>query len=285
MHTLLDFLTRTKEVEYLIAIAFLFGFIAFWMALHYQGTGKAFIVRLLPGIVLMLVTASLAGLRISFSAEQAKSPQHVRSRLLDSAVLVDMYGPAIWNHGLHEKVVKKCTVCHHNSDGTYPPCRKCHGAPFNPKNLRKPGLAHVFHLRCISCHEENRKGPTNCTGCHTKAAVPPLRVGHPLTGGEKCLRCHGKPGIPGVVKIPPNHAGTRDDVCQLCHKLAATALAIRKIPHRIKGRKECLICHGQGIAGAPKVPPDHAGRTNETCLLCHKPKGGKSSHEDHANSK
>lgn len=32
----------------------------------------------------------------------------------------------------------------------------------------------------------------------------------------------------------------------------------------------CLACHEQGIAGAKKIPSNHAGRTNEMCVACHK---------------
>lgn len=44
------------------------------------------------------------------------------------------------------------------------------------------------------------------------------------------------------------------------------------IPHEIQGRETmCILCHSVGAAGAPKYPPDHEGRTNEQCLICHKP--------------
>ena len=52
MKTLLEFITYTKGVEYLIAIAFLFGFIAFWQLLHHRG--KGLIVRIIPLAVLTL---------------------------------------------------------------------------------------------------------------------------------------------------------------------------------------------------------------------------------------
>ncbi len=43
------------------------------------------------------------------------------------------------------------------------------------------------------------------------------------------------------------------------------------IPHTLEGRSDCIACHGTGLAGAPKFPPDHAGRTNAMCQGCHKP--------------
>jgi hypothetical protein len=47
-----------------------------------------------------------------------------------------------------------------------------------------------------------------------------------------------------------------------------------QIPHSLQGRDNCLLCHEQGIGGAPQIPTDHAGRTNETCQACHQPSGG-----------
>ena len=40
MHTLLEFLSITKGIEYVIAIIFLFGFIAFWKLLNTKSTSK-----------------------------------------------------------------------------------------------------------------------------------------------------------------------------------------------------------------------------------------------------
>ena len=43
------------------------------------------------------------------------------------------------------------------------------------------------------------------------------------------------------------------------------------IPHSIEGRETlCVACHSAGVADAPKYPPDHDGRKNDQCLLCHK---------------
>jgi ABC-type Fe3+-hydroxamate transport system substrate-binding protein len=44
------------------------------------------------------------------------------------------------------------------------------------------------------------------------------------------------------------------------------------IPHTLEGRADCLVCHQTGVAGAPRVPADHAGRTSAVCQTCHKPK-------------
>lgn len=41
------------------------------------------------------------------------------------------------------------------------------------------------------------------------------------------------------------------------------------IPHPVEGREACLLCHEQGVAGAPQIPEDHGGRPNEVCQACH----------------
>ena len=43
-----------------------------------------------------------------------------------------------------------------------------------------------------------------------------------------------------------------------------------RIEHGLAGREQCLLCHESGLAGAPVVPATHAGRTNDTCQVCHK---------------
>ncbi len=107
--------------------------------------------------------------------------------------------------------------------------------------------------------------------CHQKATIPPLSITHPLTGRGNCLSCHGAE-IPDVPGLPADHTnGVTNGVCELCHKsmVEEAALATRELPHEVGGREDCLMCHGEGIGGAAKVPADHAGRTNDTCQLCH----------------
>lgn len=51
--------------------------------------------------------------------------------------------------------------------------------------------------------------------------------------------------------------------------IARAANAQPPVPHSLDGREDCLACHQEGIGGAPAVPDDHEGRTNETCTACH----------------
>lgn len=42
------------------------------------------------------------------------------------------------------------------------------------------------------------------------------------------------------------------------------------IPHSLDNYGDCLLCHTTGIAGAPKYPTDHQGRSSDSCQGCHK---------------
>lgn len=89
-------------------------------------------------------------------------------------------GPVVFSHGKHAAtLVKSCDTCHHTQKGLKTEegtkvvaCTTCH---LDPKNATVPGMREMslaknpFHVRCISCHKEAKKGPTICTGCHKKA--------------------------------------------------------------------------------------------------------------------
>jgi hypothetical protein len=117
------------------------------------------------------------------------------------------------------------------------------------------------------------------------------------------LACH-QTGVGGAPQIPADHAGRTNDMCRLCHQpgpasegvrptaqatavLTTTVTAVATqtvaapatrvaagpplIPHTLEGRTACLACHQTGVGGAPQIPADHAGRTNDMCRLCHQP--------------
>lgn len=268
MNSLVEFLAYTKGIEYLLAVAFLFAFLGLWFWLHYRGKGLA--RKVVPFFV---VTLMLAALALSCIVEENEIPPislEISQPLELTPVLTEMYGPAHFDHEKHKVIVESCTTCHHYSSEGGPNCSDCHSDPFTSGKLDMPGLARVYHLRCISCHMEEQLGPIECTECHHKAEIPPLSIQHPLTGRGACLSCHDD-GLFGVPQIPPDHDYVTNGMCQLCHipVIAEEALAIRPLPHAIGGLENCLLCHGEGISGATKVPSDHAGRTNETCTACH----------------
>ena len=47
----------------------------------------------------------------------------------------------------------------------------------------------------------------------------------------------------------------------------ATLGNLAVIPHPLEGREDCLLCHD--LDAAVPFPPDHEGRPNNTCLVCH----------------
>ncbi len=269
MKTLVEFITFTKGVEYLLAIAFLFAFVAFWQFTQRRGKGN--LLRVLPMTALALGIGALALIFATQEQVTTATPQVSDEPLLTSPVLVEMYGPASFNHEAHQSLTTDCAVCHHYSEETYPSCRECHDTPFDPENLNKPGITHVYHLRCISCHIEYQAGPVECVGCHDKAAVPALSITHPLTGNGNCLSCHQE-RIPGVPVVPADHDSVTNGACPICHQtmMEESAMATREIPHVIGGYETCLLCHGEGIGEVVRIPADHTGRTDETCQVCHK---------------
>ena len=142
--------------------------------------------------------------------------------------------------------------------------------------------------QCLTCHGEGGQKPVpadhagrtadTCTTCHQPGEVTAgPKIPHPIAGMEgQCLTCHG-PG--GQKPVPADHAGRTADTCTTCHQPGdgqpgaggGGATAGPMIPHPIAGiETQCLTCHGAG--GQKPVPADHAGRTADTCQMCHKPK-------------
>ena len=91
--------------------------------------------------------------------------------------------PVTFPHAMHgDKLVKSCDVCHHTQKGLTKQqaldnkidiikCSTCH---LDPKDAKIPSMREMsatknpFHIRCISCHKTEKKGPTVCTQCHKK---------------------------------------------------------------------------------------------------------------------
>ncbi len=60
--------------------------------------------------------------------------------------------------------------------------------------------------------------------------------------------------------------------CAVAAPTPAPAGGPPQIPHSLEGREgRCLLCHEEGVAGAPRVPVNHAGRASDTCTACHQP--------------
>jgi Class III cytochrome C family len=77
------------------------------------------------------------------------------------------------------KLVKSCETCHHTNKGLTldnadkAKVQKCASCHLDPKgkvpSMRELSLTkNPFHIRCISCHKEQKKGPVSCKDCHVK---------------------------------------------------------------------------------------------------------------------
>ena len=71
----------------------------------------------------------------------------------------------------------ECQACHHDyQDGenvwqsTDPvkKCSECHPYEKNKGKLFKMKMGTAYHNKCRKCHKQNKKGPTECKGCHLK---------------------------------------------------------------------------------------------------------------------
>jgi hypothetical protein len=139
-----------------------------------------------------------------------------------------------------------------------------------------PGIPHSLEGRgqCLLCHETgagtatkvpaDHKGRTNetCQACHRVALAPTPTPAPPLA----------PTATPAVVSPTPGVASPTPTAIATATPTVAAPAAPPAVPHPLEGRGQCLLCHQAGIAGAKKVPDDHAGRSNETCTLCHQPR-------------
>lgn len=269
METLLEYLTFVKGIGYLVVVAFLLAFITFWQIIHTKEKG---FVKVVPMVVLIWVAfgaASMFFLPGETAATTDTEPDAVSESPFPefysngSPATITAHRPEKWlgvnaseylpaSYGsvvdFHRVMGTKmsCKDCHHNSGDEIHACKDCHNVPFNPENLSKPGLKAAIHERCMYCHKEVFGGTEGCKLCHTgdlsASVVPTPALPHQLTW-EDCNRCH-KDGVPGGQEI------------------------------KIVYHDFCVKCHTQGVIGAAKVPPDHAGRTSDTCRGCHRPTTG-----------
>lgn len=85
--------------------------------------------------------------------------------------------PVTFDHAKHEARAKSCDVCHHESKGLtktskveVKPCMACHlDAKGKVPSAREMSMTkNPFHMKCVGCHKEGKKGPVACNGCHKK---------------------------------------------------------------------------------------------------------------------
>jgi cytochrome b subunit of formate dehydrogenase len=149
-------------------------------------------------------------------------------------------------------------------------------APYAPSAANLPGADGGDRAAAEAAQVE----PAKCE------PVTPPAIPHPVEGRSPCSACHG----PGAMKpVPGDHAGRAEATCTMCHATGWQAGAgaagpapadagssnagspvpgaAPAVPHTLEGRSSCSMCHGP--AGLKPVPGDHAGRTDDTCTMCH----------------
>lgn len=242
MRTLLENITFVKGVEYLIVVAFCFGFIALWILVHKEkGATKKIVSIIIPLSLIFGGGAIVFNKYFDPDITAGAIPQNTenisKSPNINSDYFTIDYGPAIEFHNIMGNKVS-CSTCHHNSN-EIKACKDCHDKPFDPSNPNKPGLKAAYHQRCISCHQNKFNGPDSCVHCHTGKTVQiSTSIPHKLTW-ENCNRCHS------------------DDKGS-----------------KIVYHDNCLTCHSKKAGGATQLPVSHTGRAGNTCQGCHKPIGG-----------
>lgn len=93
----------------------------------------------------------------------------------------------LFDHDMHIDADLDCVSCHHDysedSEEEPRPCRECHTKTGDGES--ELSAREVFHLQCISCHEENdiTPGGTDCSQCH----VPRKKM---AAFHDGCIGCH-----------------------------------------------------------------------------------------------
>lgn len=98
--------------------------------------------------------------------------------VLNAAGAKAKQAPVQFPHALHVKSVESCDTCHHNHEGMtsaanveVATCASCHLKPEEgvPGILQAGLRNNPYHIKCISCHREESKGPTACADCHPRS--------------------------------------------------------------------------------------------------------------------
>ncbi len=181
-----------------------------------------------------------------------------------------------------------CTACH-ESASTLKPLPL--GTPSADAKLIPHAVSNLDN--CLVCHGPTSSRPikpdhpwsTNdtCSSCHKlaqqfiplpSAAPPPHanQIPHPTAGLGDCLACHGPSG---PIPFSSTHAWSTSATCTACHQVspAVESLTTSKLPaapgvnHSIAGLGSCVACHNP--SGPGPFPPDHNGRPDGLCLICH----------------
>lgn len=70
-------------------------------------------------------------------------------------------------------------------------------------------------------------------------------------------------------KVDPTIASAQRLSLTIAGEQLTSSQSIPQINHDLIGRSDCLMCHKQGVSGAPRIPDAHRGLESNVCQTCH----------------
>ena len=70
-------------------------------------------------------------------------------------------------------------------------------------------------------------------------------------------------------KVDPTIAAAQRLSLTIAGEQLTSSQSIPQISHDLIGRSDCLMCHKQGVSGAPRIPDAHRGLESNVCQTCH----------------
>jgi hypothetical protein len=123
--------------------------------------------------VVFIIAAAFFSLLILVSAHSQEDMRHVDNSIFSNP----QRESAVFNHEEHNETagIEECNECHHvyDEDGNKleyessedMQCAECHE---ENSSGPAPSLDKAFHVNCMGCHLEQKKGPILCGECHIK---------------------------------------------------------------------------------------------------------------------
>ncbi len=167
-------------------------------------------------------------------------------------------------------------------------CASCHGAGLGGAPKLPDNHTSFTEQACAGCHQKGQPAGVDESATPTAPSqpaiggLPKVPAVHATSG---CAACH-QGGLAGAPKFPDSHSGFGEQACAGCHLKAGLGESAPSPTATPSGQAQpvaggppnipavhptasCAACHGQGLAGAPKWPDNHASFTEQVCAGCH----------------
>lgn len=139
----------------------------------------------------LLLTAFFLSTALIYAQNTLQAGEGKTLSMPGQEIVIEGKKPARFDHGKHAALGLDCGTCHHTAQhqamksediAALPKadtlrCISCHTNTFSVKELQSP--KDIFHTRCKDCHSKglnDKKGPTQCDGCHIKAQKSPKKI-------------------------------------------------------------------------------------------------------------